>query len=95
MVRIVFGLMLALVSLSPTFLLEIQAQTVAPVQEYVVLATSKTSTMQKELTEAGKEGFAFVGMTVAETLMGGPEVVTILRRVTAPAAPKSQGRGPK
>jgi len=63
--------------------------------EYRLLATKKTSTMQKELTEAGKEGFAFVGMTVAETLMGGPEVVTILRRVTAPAAPKSQRLGPK
>ena len=48
--------------------------------EYRLLATSKTSTMQKELTEAGGQGFEFVGMTVAKTLMGGDEVVSILRR---------------
>lgn len=48
--------------------------------EYRLLATSKTSTMQKELSEAGDQGFDFVGMTVAKTLMGGDEVVSILRR---------------
>jgi hypothetical protein len=48
--------------------------------EYRLLATSKTSTMQKELLEAGEDGFGFVGMTVAKTLMGGEEVVAILRR---------------
>jgi hypothetical protein len=36
--------------------------------------------MQKELLEAGEDGFGFVGMTVAKTLMGGEEVVAILRR---------------
>lgn len=48
--------------------------------EYKLLATSKTSTMQKELTEAGDAGFQFVGMTVAETAFGGKELVAILRR---------------
>lgn len=48
--------------------------------EYRLLATKKTSTMQKELGEAGDEGFGFVGMTVAKTLVGGDEVVAILRR---------------
>jgi hypothetical protein len=48
--------------------------------EYRLLATSKTSTMQKELSEAGDHGFEFVGMTVSKTLMGGDEVVSILRR---------------
>lgn len=48
--------------------------------EYKLLATSKTSTMQKELAEAGEAGFQFVGMTVAETAFGGKELVTILRR---------------
>ena len=47
--------------------------------EYKLLATSKTSTMQKELTDAGEAGFQFVGMTVAETAFGGKEPVTILR----------------
>lgn len=49
--------------------------------EYRLLATKKTSTMQKELLEAGEQGFEFVGLTVAETLVGGNETVSILRRV--------------
>jgi len=36
--------------------------------------------MQKELNEAGAEGYIFVGVTVGETLIGGKEVVSILRR---------------
>jgi hypothetical protein len=48
--------------------------------EYRLLATKKTSTMQKELNEAGAEGFVFVGVTVGDTLVGGKEVVSILRR---------------
>ena len=48
--------------------------------EYRLLATKKTSTMQKELDETAAEGFEFVGITVAKTPFGGPEVVTILRR---------------
>jgi hypothetical protein len=48
--------------------------------EYKLLATSKTSTMQKELNEAGAAGFSFVGVTVGGTAFGGKEVVTILRR---------------
>ena len=48
--------------------------------QYKLLATAKTSTMQKELTAAGEAGFQFVGMTVAETALGGKELVTILRQ---------------
>jgi hypothetical protein len=48
--------------------------------EYRLLATKKTSTLQKELADAGAAGFQFVGMTVADTLVGGDEVVAILRR---------------
>jgi hypothetical protein len=48
--------------------------------EYRLLATKKTSTMQKELAQAGEAGFEFVGMTVAKTLVGGDEVVAMLRR---------------
>ncbi len=50
--------------------------------EYRLMATKKTGTLQKELEEAGETGYQFVGMTVAETLMGGSEVVAILRRKT-------------
>jgi hypothetical protein len=48
---------------------------------YKLLATSKTSTMQKELAAAGAEGFRLVGMTVGKTALGGSEVVSILSRV--------------
>ena len=48
--------------------------------EYRLLATARTSTMQKELNEAGRAGFMFCGMTVAETSFGEREVVSILRR---------------
>jgi len=48
--------------------------------QYKLLATARTSTMGKELNEAGREGFVFCGMTVAETSFGGREVVSILRR---------------
>jgi hypothetical protein len=48
--------------------------------EYKLLATSKTSTMQKELQEAGAAGFEFVGVTVGDSSIGGAEVITILRR---------------
>jgi hypothetical protein len=48
--------------------------------EYRLVATSKTSTMQKELSEAGAQGFELVGMTVAQTAVAGEEVVAILRR---------------
>ena len=48
--------------------------------QYRLLATSKTSTMEKELAEAGAQGYAVVGMTVSKTALGGSEVVCILRR---------------
>jgi hypothetical protein len=58
-----------------------RAQKNRPQWEYRLLATSKTSTMQKELTAAGSQGFEFVGVTVGDTALGGKEVVSILRRV--------------
>jgi hypothetical protein len=48
--------------------------------EYRLLATSKTSTMQRELSTTGAEGFEFVGLTVGSTAVGGSELVTITRR---------------
>ncbi len=52
-----------------------------PKYEYRLLATTKTSTMQKELQAAGAEGFEFVGVSVGDTAGGGAELVSILRRV--------------
>lgn len=48
--------------------------------EYLLLATTKTSTMQKELQEAGDQGYESVGLTVADTALRGKELVTIMRR---------------
>lgn len=48
--------------------------------EYRLLATSKTSTMQKELQEAADAGYEFIGQTVFESLFGGKEVAAILER---------------
>lgn len=47
---------------------------------YMLLATKKTSSMQKELRESGEAGFRIVGMTVANTAFGGAELVSILQK---------------
>lgn len=51
--------------------------------EYLLLATNRTGTMQKELKAAGDQGYEYVGVTVSKTAFGGNEVVTILRRPVA------------
>jgi len=51
--------------------------------EVKLLATSRTGTMQRELTEAGEAGYEFVGFTVASTLIGGNELVSIMTRPLA------------
>ena len=48
--------------------------------DYVLLATSRTSTLQSELTEVGQRGFELVGMVVGDTVSGGDEVIAITRR---------------
>jgi hypothetical protein len=48
--------------------------------EFKVLATSRTSTMQKELQQVGNEGFSFLGVAIGKTKFGGAEVVSILQR---------------
>lgn len=50
--------------------------------DYRLLATNKTSTMQKELEQAGGDGFKFLGVLVGKTSFGGKEVITLLKRVS-------------
>ena len=50
---------------------------------YRLVATTKTSTLEKELVQAATAGYEVAGMTVGKTAMGGNELVAILRR-TAP-----------
>lgn len=64
-------------------ILECNAADSSARDEYLLLATSKTSTMQKELADAGRKGFELVGMTVGKTAMRGDEVVCIMRRPVA------------
>ena len=47
---------------------------------YRLLATNKTSTMEKELKQVGAAGYAIMAVTVAKTAFGGKELVAILRR---------------
>ena len=47
---------------------------------YKLIATSKTSTLQKEAMELGREGFQALGMTVGKTALGGSELVVIARK---------------
>ena len=51
--------------------------------DYRLVATSKTSTLQKELAQVGSAGYQIVGMTVGKTALGGNELVAITRRVRA------------
>lgn len=58
-----------------------------PRKRYRLLATAKTSTMQKEMQEAGDEGFAYLGQTVFTSAFGGREVAVIMER-DAEGSPK-------
>jgi hypothetical protein len=51
---------------------------------YRLIATTKTSTLQKELQTAGTARYALGGMTVGKTAIGGKELVAIMRRAEAP-----------
>lgn len=61
-------------------ILERDSQVKPKLWEYKLLATKKTSTMQKEILEAAEAGYQFVGFSSGSTFFGGDEVVTIMRR---------------
>jgi hypothetical protein len=48
--------------------------------EYRLLATRRTSTLEREMREAGADGFILEGLTVGATRFGGREVLAILSR---------------
>jgi hypothetical protein len=70
-------------SLSPAAIAGATADTV----EYRVLATNKTSTMEKEMRDAGAAGFRFAGTMGGDTAFGGNEVVVVMTR-TGAAGPR-------
>ena len=47
---------------------------------YRLLATNSTSTMQREIQEAGDSGFEYVGQTIFRSTFGGQEVAVVLER---------------
>jgi len=49
--------------------------------QYRLIATTRTSTLQKELLDAGADGYEIMGMTIGKTAIGGKELVAIVRRV--------------
>jgi len=57
-----------------------------PRYDYQLLATTRTSTMQREMQEAGNAGYVYKGQTVFETTFGGDEAVVILERDNEQAA---------
>jgi hypothetical protein len=48
--------------------------------EYRLVATTKTSTMEKELKELADAGYQAIDLTVGKTALGGSELVVITRR---------------
>jgi hypothetical protein len=56
---------------------------------YKVLATNKTSTMQKEMQEAGDAGYRFVAVMGGETGFGGKEVVVLMEKSSDHPGPYS------
>jgi hypothetical protein len=61
-------------------IMELDSSTAGRKIDYRLVATSRTSTMQKELREAGDAGYRMLGMTVAKTSFAGAEMVCILRK---------------
>jgi hypothetical protein len=60
--------------------LSVSAPLLAQNRTYKVLATNKTSTMQKEMQESGDAGYRFVAVMGGETAGGGKEVVVLLEK---------------
>lgn len=73
------SLLLPLASLG--LLVSLASPAFAQSRTYKVLATSKTSTMQKEMQEAGDAGFRFVAVMGGETAIGGKEVVVLMEKL--------------
>jgi hypothetical protein len=62
-------------------ILERSAGTKAKRIEDKLLATTRTSTMEKELRQAGDAGFKSLGVVVGKTAFGGKEVISVLQKV--------------
>ena len=61
-------------------ILERDADNQSHKSQYRLVATSKTSTLEKELQQAGAAGYEIMGLTVGKTALGGRELVAVVRR---------------
>src|SRR4051812_18714022 len=52
--------------------------------DYKVLATSKTSTMEKEMNDAAQQGYRFSYVMGGETALGGKEAVAVMTKDPGP-----------
>src|SRR5205085_9047128 len=68
-----------------------QALSAEPI-EYKLLATNKTSAMEKEMNQAAADGFHFEGTMGGETAAGGNEIVVIMSRRPTAGAERFQYR---
>ncbi len=68
------------IALSWSFVIAVASATaVQPAGEkFLLLATSRTGTMEEELNEAGARGYRFAGAQGGETAFGGDEAVVIM-----------------
>ena len=67
-------------ALASILCLAVAAPALAQARSYKLLATSKTSTMQKEMQDAGDAGYKFVAVMGGETAVGGKEVVVLVEK---------------
>lgn len=56
------------------------AAPLAAQERYLLLATSRTGTMEEELNEAGADGYRFAATQGGETAFGGREAVVVMER---------------
>ena len=76
MAKICTGIAIALVLAAPNLLAA--EKRVEQQEKFLLLATNRTGTMEKELNEAGARGYRFAGTQGGETAFGGREVVVIM-----------------
>src|SRR5689334_6823487 len=75
-------LMITVLGLSLAAVLEATTSDHSP--EYRVLATSKTSTMERELNEAGAAGYRLSAAMGGDTAAGGKEIVVAMVKMPEP-----------
>src|SRR5262245_15800919 len=86
--RFVSALSISLILSSIGVLFAAQPQANLGSRDYNLLATQKTSTMQKELNEAAGAGYLFERAMGGQKGFGGKEVVSIMSRNKGDARPR-------